>query len=250
MQIKTSFFCAIVLILILITAVSHATSIGTDLKISNIFPGPHSLTGTSDTNDLNSLLNNHNGTAKATASLTGNLSTESNTAFGFEYVTAKSKSWLLEDIYNDSILGNFYYLSLDYIFELKPGANFPCGTGTSGNISVIVNNLQVADISYQNNASWLWDWDTQSDRVVYSGSSLVNASRSIFLGYLDPGESFSLSYSISTQANGEEHAGAYASSKLNASLLAAPNPVPEPSSIVLVCFGLAGLGILKRKTKA
>lgn len=234
--------------------ISDATLIGTDLRISNIFSddwGPHSLSLTTEVNDLNSLLTNVNATTHATASLTGNLSTEATTYGGYDYVTATSKSWSSSNVYNNTVFGANYYLSLDYNFALQPGAYGTCGTQTYGNISVFVNDAQKYDINYQNFSSWAYnEWyegfEGPLEYVVYSGPSSVNASQILLLGYLNPGESFILNYSLSTSAFGEEHVGSYASSSLHASVLSA-SPVPEPSTFLLLGLGFAGTFFLRRR---
>ncbi len=229
-----------------ITGVSNATLIGVE---THGFCMPDTYV-TSNSGYLETFSERPWGVARATASTAGHLTTRSDMlslADGSVY----SRSWLNLDIVNTSTFQNQYYLDLNYIFNLNPGYSLDHleGGNSTGVVNVMVNNVQVANYGYYNQATVIDSALFNTPYVEFSGPDQVVASHNIFLGVLAPGESFSLDYSVYTMAYAYEYYSSMAGGELYASVSEKPIPTPEPSSFSLLFAGLAGIGMLIKRMK-
>lgn len=240
--------CLITLLfLCVMTSVSRATLIGVE---TNGFFMPDVYL-TSNSSYLESLSERPWGIASATASTEGHLvirSTILSLADGFVY----SKSWVITDILNNTAFQNQYFLDLNYTYNLNPGYSLDHleGGSTTGVVNVMVNNAQVANYNYNNTANIITTTPCCNPYVEFSGPNQVNASYNIFLGVLDPGESFRLNYSAYTIAYAYEYYSSTATGELYASVTSKPISTPEPPTFILFLGGLASvLKIMKKKMK-
>lgn len=240
----------IIILLNIMAGVSHATSIGIDMS-GFLMPEVHISSNDGYTEAFS---NRPWGESSATASTTGHLTARSANV-GLSTYDVNSKSWIDTTILNSSTFSNIYFLDLDYMFDLNPGfwegQPFEGGV-TDGNIDIFINNQLLSNVSYHSEITWNEEI-SPSGGVYYSpvinGPTHVTASQDILLGELKPGESLDLKYSISTSSWAYEYYQSNAFGELNASVYTSANPVPEPSSFMLVAAGLAVFAINRRKMK-
>lgn len=244
---KRSLCLIAILISCVISSVSNAMLIGVE---THGFCMPDSYV-TSNTGYLETFSERPWGVARATASTVGHLTTHSDMlslADGSVY----SRSWLNLDIVNTGTFQKQYYLDLNYVFNLNPGYSLDHleGGNSTGVVNVMLNNVQIANYGYYNQATVIDSASFFTPYVEFSGPDQVVASHNIFLGVLDPGESFSLDYSVYTMAYAYEYYSSMAGGELYASVYEKPISTPEPSTFSLLFAGLAGLGMLIKRMES
>jgi len=243
---KLSLCLITILISCVITSVSNAMLIGVE---THGFCMPDSYV-TSNSGYLEIFSERPWGVASATAS-TGHLTTRSD-MLSLANGSVYSRSWVNLDIVNTNTFQNQYFLDLNYILNLNPGYSLDHleGGNSTGVVNVMLNNVQIANYGYYNQATVIDSASFFTPYVEFSGPDQVIASHNIFLGVLAPGESFSLDYSVYTMAYAYEYYSSMAGGDLYASVYEKPISTPEPSSFSLLFAGLAGVGMLIKRMKS